>query len=157
MPNITISFYSPGEENEILYLVKTCFDEFVSVDCNEDGIRFFYQFLIPEEFIKRNQSETFTLVAKTDDGDIIGVIEVKFTGHICLLFVRKQHQGKGIGHRLFISAKEICLENTNDKMKMSVNSSIYAIDIYKKYGFSAVENVKNINGISFLEMVLIAN
>lgn len=154
MKEIRICKYLQGEEDIILDLVRTVFDEFVSMDCNEEGIDFFYNFIDPVEFRKRNQSETFTLVAKTKDDFIVGMIEVRNDGHICLLFVRNEFKRMGIGYRLFNNAKDICLQKANEKVKMTVNSSIYAFDIYRKLGFSAVGNVRNINGISFIEMEL---
>jgi ribosomal protein S18 acetylase RimI-like enzyme len=157
MENFTIQTYLPGEENEILDLVHTCFDEFVATDCNDDGINFFYQFLQKEEFIKRNINETFTLTAKNTKGSIVGMIEAKNEGHICLLFVGKEYQQKGISKQLFSIAKDLISKKNANNVKMTVNSSIYAVDIYKKLGFTAVGNIKTINGISFVEMEFQAN
>jgi ribosomal protein S18 acetylase RimI-like enzyme len=154
MEHFTIQHYLPGEEKEILDLVHSCFDEFVARDCNDEGKKFFYQFLDLNEFRKRNLAETFTLTAKNVNGEIVGMIEVRNNGHICLLFVSKDYQQKGISKGLFGSAKKISIEKNSDSVKMSVNSSIYAIDIYRKLGFKTVGNTKTINGISFVEMEL---
>ena len=67
MEEITISNYITGEETEIYNLVKFGFDEFVAVDCSEEGIKIFNDFIDPDEFRKRNQLTTFTLVAKNKD------------------------------------------------------------------------------------------
>jgi ribosomal protein S18 acetylase RimI-like enzyme len=155
--NFTIQPYLPGEVKEILDLVHICFDEFVAADCNEDGIKFFYQFLQKDEFIKRNINETFTLTAKNVKDQIVGMIEVRNDGHICLLFVSKEFQQKGISKQLFSKAKELISKKASDKVKMTVNSSIYAVDIYKKLGFIIVGNMKTINGISFVEMEIPPN
>jgi ribosomal protein S18 acetylase RimI-like enzyme len=157
MEYFSIQHYKPGEEIEILDLVRNCFDKFVSIDCNEDGINFFYQFLQKDEFIKRNSNETFSLSAKNNNGYIVGMIEVRNDGHICLLFVREDYQQKGISKLLFSKAKEICIIKNEMHFKMTVNSSVYAVDIYKKLGFTTVGNMKTINGISFIEMEFTAN
>lgn len=149
---IRICNYVPGDEDEILDLVRTGFDEFVSMDCNEEGIKFFYCFITLEEFRKRNQSETFTLTARTKDDQIVGMIEVRNDGHICLLFVRNDFKRMGIAYSLFNKAKDICLQKAGGNVIMTVNSSIYAVDIYNKIGFTAVEKVNTINGISFVKM-----
>lgn len=157
MTEISISNYLPGEEKEILDLVRTCFDEFVSTDCTKAGIIFFYEFIDIEVFRKRNQFETFTYIAKNNLGLIVGMIEVKNDGHICLLFVHKDYQSKAIGYHLFKKAKDYFMKYGKDKVKMTVNSSIYAFDIYKKYGFTAVSNQKTLNGINFIEMEFSSN
>lgn len=110
MEDISICNYISGEEPVIIDLVKAGFDEFVSTDCTVEGIKFFNAFIDPEEFRRRNQSETFTLTAKTKDGLIAGMIEVKNDGHICLLFVRKEFQHHGISKKLLNRAKDICLK-----------------------------------------------
>jgi ribosomal protein S18 acetylase RimI-like enzyme len=152
MADFRICNYLQGEENDILDLVKTGFDEFVSSECTEEGAKFFYGFIDPEEFRKRNQSDTFTLTAKTEDGYITGIIEARYDGHICLLFVRKEFQHKGISKELFNNARNICMQKAGSKVIMTVNSSIYAVDLYKKLGFTTVGNEQTINGIRFIEM-----
>jgi ribosomal protein S18 acetylase RimI-like enzyme len=152
MVPFSIHRYNPGEEKEIFNLVKAGFDKFVSSDCTKEGTFFFYNFIDPGEFIKRNQSDTFTLTAKTEEGRIVGMIEVKNDGHICLLFVSKDFHHSGISKKLFKHARDICKKNNHGEVIMSVNSSIYAIEIYKKLGFHTEGKTKTINGISFIEM-----
>ena len=157
MEEIRICNYISGEETEIIDLVKTSFNEFVSVDCTEEGIKIFNNFIEPEVFKKRNQSDTFTLTAKTKEGLIVGMIEVRNDGHVCLLFVSKNFQRKGISKKLFNKAKDICIKKTDEQVIMSVNSSIYAINIYKKLEFTAIGDKKIVNGINFVEMINLAN
>ena len=157
MDTISICNYQPGEEKEILDLVKLVFDEFVSQDCNKEGIDLFYSFIEPDEFRRRNLIANSTLVAKNSDNQIVGMIEINLDGHICLLFVSKNFQNKAITKKLFSSAKDLCTKNCDGQLLISVNSSIYAVDIYKKLGFSTVGEMKTKNGISFVEMLFIEN
>jgi ribosomal protein S18 acetylase RimI-like enzyme len=152
MEEIRICNYLPGEEIEIFELVKTSFNEFVAVDCDEFGVNFFLNFIEPEELFKRSKSDSFILTAKDNNNQIVGMIEVTNDGHICLLFVKNEFQRKGISKKLFDQAKHICKINSANQILMSVNSSIFAVDIYKKLGFETISKEKKVNGISFIEM-----
>ena len=47
------------------------------------------------------------------------------------------------------------MQKAGGKVIMTVNSSIYAVDTYKKLGFTTVGDEKTIHGISFIEMEFI--
>ena len=70
--------------------------------------------------------------------------------HICLFFVDKTSQGKGIGKKLMA----IVIEN-NENSFITVNSSRYAVPIYEKLGFVKMEEEKEQDGLKFTPMKLI--
>jgi ribosomal protein S18 acetylase RimI-like enzyme len=82
---------------------------------------------------------------------IIGVIAAKPPSHISLLFVDKQYHRQGIARTLYqkliehYSKDESCLE-------ISVHSSLYAVDVYKKLGFTATDTEQQKNGLRFVPM-----
>ena len=59
-------------------------------------------------------------------------------------------QGQGIGRTLF----ELALKN-NTSGKMTVNSSPYAVEIYRHFGFVNTDVEQVTNGIRFTPMELI--
>ena len=70
--------------------------------------------------------------------------------HICLFFVDKVSQGKGIGKELMR-----VVVNNNENSYITVNSSRYAVPIYEKLGFIKMEEEKEQDGLKFTPMKLI--
>lgn len=70
--------------------------------------------------------------------------------HITLFFVEKLSQGKKIGKNLM----QFILKN-NKNSYITVNSSRYAIPIYKKLGFEKIDEEKEKDGIKFTPMRLV--
>ena len=67
--------------------------------------------------------------------------------HIALFFVEPCFQRQGVGRALFLAANDACLLD-----EMTVNSSPYAIEIYKKLGFHAFSEEQLKDGIRFTPM-----
>lgn len=86
------------------------------------------------------------------DNQIIGALELRNLNHICLLFVDKKYQNKGIGKRLFKEAVEYIKKNDPKIKIVEVNSSPYAKEIYKRMGFRERSNLKEQNGIKYYEL-----
>ena len=70
--------------------------------------------------------------------------------HICLFFVDKVSQGKGIGNELMR-----VVVNDNENSYITVNSSRYGVPIYEKLGFVKMEEEKERDGLRFTPMKLI--
>jgi GNAT superfamily N-acetyltransferase len=97
--------------------------------------------------------ESLVLVA-IGSGEIIGVIDVRDGSHIRLFFIRKEYQGKGIGRRLFELAFEKCRWKKPGLTAITVNSSPYAVPIYKSLGFVVTQPEQVKNGILHTPMTL---
>jgi len=81
-------------------------------------------------------------------GVIAGYISIKGGAHLYHLFVAEEFHGRGIGRALWMHAKGRIQSNT-----VSLRSSIYAVPIYKKFGFYESGAVGIKDGISFQPMV----
>jgi len=57
-------------------LVKSTFDEFAARDCTEEGLGVFYGFIEKGNFIKRNTTNSTTLLAVYDN-KIVGMLEMR--------------------------------------------------------------------------------
>ena len=94
---------------------------------------------------------TLTFYGMYDNEKIIGVIATRNNGnHITLFFVDGKYHKKGIGKKLF----EKVLKNATSKV-ITVNSSVYAVEVYHKLGFIDADTEKVDNGIRFTPMKLI--
>jgi GNAT superfamily N-acetyltransferase len=138
-----------GEEIQVCRMVLEVFDEFIAPDYCVEGIKEFRQYVNPELINQRLKINCLMYVAEVET-HIAGVLELRDYNHISLLFVKKQYQKQGIAKAFLNKTVAICLKNNGEKLE--VNSSPYAINIYKRLGFVATDWEKTVDGIRFTAM-----
>ena len=136
---------------EALSLVRVVFDEFIGHAFSKKGRNEFYKYISHQNILEKYNEDRLVFYGYYVNDTIVGVIALRDGSHISLLFVDKQYQGKGIAKALFEEIEIICKDNPNI-YKLSVNSSPYAIDFYRKIGFKAIDKEKYRNGIRFTPM-----
>ena len=97
----------------------------------------------------RNDDGHFTLVAE-EGGTLVGTIQFSFAAHVRMLFVDPDHTRKGIARDLFEAALErgeVAASRT-----ITVNSSNYAVDVYRRLGFEVCGDENDYNGIISVPM-----
>lgn len=148
-----IDYMKEEELNNTLCLIKDIFDEFNYSDYDEDGVESFYDF-IEESYIKKQlkSGNMIILVARTTYNKVIGVIGISLENHISLLFVDKKFHRKGIGTNLVKYAINVCKYNDEDIMEITVNAAPYAIKFYRNFGFKALSEMQECDGIKFMPM-----
>lgn len=132
---------------EALDLVWKTFLEYEAPDYSEEGINAFKETIDNEEWI--NERELYGAYL---NNELVGVIGTKDKSHIALFFVDGKYHKQGIGRKLF----EIVLEN-NDKDYLTVNSSIYAKEIYEHLGFKLDSDLMVVHGLKFYPMTMKVN
>ena len=147
---ITYSALNINEIPEAYSLVREVYNELVSSENTKQGNDVFYDFIKFEEAKKRLSEISFAIIAKIDSR-ICGIIEIKNYNHVCLLFVKKEMMRQGLAKTMFKLAIDKCIQKNSDYI--DVNSSLYAIPIYEKLGFSQTEDKKLVNGIQFIPML----
>lgn len=146
-----IKHLSEAEINEYIALVLNVYNKFVAPDYSEEGNNTFYNYLTYDAVFKRYKSGNIMLVAKNKD-EISGVLEVRGNDHISLFFVKRKYMHMGIGKMLFAYyLNELKVEKCEVE-KITVNSSPYAVEIYKKMGFVEISSLQEKDGIKFIEM-----
>ena len=89
-----------------------------------------------------------TFYGAFDGESLIGVIATKNEGkHISLFFIKPSYHRRGIGKQLFKTA--ILNQPVSE---MTVNSSSYAIPIYRKLGFEPVCEEQVTHGMKYTPM-----
>ncbi len=144
------------EEDEIAdvsALVSSVFDQFVAPLFSEEGIHEFQSFIEPPKLIERLRANSFFLVAEIGTA-MVGVIAVRDWSHVSILFIRGDHQGKGIARLLFAEALKRCQAAKPDLEKITVNSSPNAVGAYRRMGFIQTSEEQLTNGIRYVPMVL---
>lgn len=84
-----------------------------------------------------------------ESGSIVGYISVKGVGHLYHLFVAEGFQGNGISRLLWEHAREHC-----HCRSFTLRSSLYAVPVYKRFGFVESGPVGIKDGVSFQPMEL---
>lgn len=130
------------EMDTALDLVWRVFLEYEAPDYTEEGIQTFRKTLDDKDWVA---SRDFYGAFENDE--LQGVIATKDLHHIALYFVDGKYHHKGIGRKLYNRVEEL-----NNDDYFTVNSSLWAHDIYKHMGFTDTDNEQCISGIRFYPM-----
>ncbi len=136
--------------NAALALVWRVFCEFEAPGYSEEGINEFKLFIKYSTFIEKLNAGTIIAWGCFENEILLGVIAIRDTNHICLLFVEKAYHRKGIAKQLFMAVKKHC-ENLGAK-KITVYSSPYALEAYRHIGFIDTGSEQTVKGIRFIPM-----
>jgi predicted GNAT family N-acyltransferase len=143
----------PSDIGDIYVLVREVFDQCLAEDFSEEGRAEFMRCIEPEAIRQRLDGGAMALVACVGDR-IVGMIEMRDTKHICLCFTATEHQGKGIGKRLLKEAIDRCRKLNSGIEEVTVNSSRYSLNIYRRWGFVETADEQEKKGIRFIPMSL---
>ena len=135
-----------NEKDEALLFVKRVFIESEDESYSKEGIETFCNFVDNKKITK-----SFKVYGAFEDNVLKGIIATDSPKkHICLFFVDKVSQGKGIGKKLMSF-----IIDDNENSFITVNSSRYAVSIYEKIGFIKTEEEKEQDGLKFTPMKLV--
>jgi GNAT superfamily N-acetyltransferase len=141
---IRIRRMSDPEIPSALDLALKVFSEYESPDYSTEGTEEFRKCLHDEEYLYG-----IDYYGAFDSSKLIGLIGIRSNlEHICFFFVDGKYHRKGIGTKMF----DHLLENYKGNI-ITVNSSPFGVDFYKKLGFDPTEEEKTINGIRFTPMI----
>ncbi|WP_338951938.1 GNAT family N-acetyltransferase [Fusobacterium nucleatum] len=135
-----------NKKDEALLFAKKVYIECKDESYSEEGIETFCNFVNNKEMTK-----SFKVYGAFENNILKGIIATDSQKrHICLFFVDKVSQGKGIGKELM----KVVINN-NENSYITVNSSRYGVPIYGKLGFVKIEDEKKQDGLKFTPMKLI--
>ena len=146
--NEQLSFNEMASERlyETLGLVRDVFMEYEAPDYTEEGIEEFLRFLDPVEITDMIEEDKMRIWVCDCGGEVVGMLAAR-KDHINLLFVGGEHHRKGIARQLL----EIMID-FYDPAEITVNSSPFAIEAYRRLGFIETGSEKQENGIRFTPM-----
>ena len=135
-----------NEKDKAFLFVKKVYIECKDESYSEQGIETFCNFVNNKEITK-----SFKVYGAFENDILKGLIATDSQkSHICLFFVDKVSQGKGIGKELMKA-----VINNNENSYITVNSSRYGVPIYEKLGFIKIEDEKEQDGLKFTPMKLV--
>ncbi len=141
----------PGDEGRIYALVSSVFSEFVASEYLPEGIEEFINYIQPEDIASRAAENHFVFVAESGS-EIVGVIEIRNSNHISLLFAEKRFQRRGVGKELLRKSVEVCRREVPGLERITVHSSPNAVLAYEKMGFEPSGSERTFHGIRFVPM-----
>lgn len=134
------------KREEALKLVLSVFMRYEAPDYSEKGIQTFVSFLGDKESIDRLE-----MYGAFIQGEMAGVIATRNRGsHIALFFVDGKYHRQGIGRKLF---ETVIRESASEKI--TVHSSPYAVEVYKKLGFVPDGAEQAAEGMRFTAMTYV--
>jgi GNAT superfamily N-acetyltransferase len=87
------------------------------------------------------------------DGVFCGAVALRDHRHLHHLFVAPIFQGRGIGWQLWRAARDAALAAGNPG-EFTVNASLNAVPVYRRFGFESVGGPQQNNGLIFQPMKL---
>jgi len=95
----------------------------------------------------------YAFIVACHRADIAGVVAVRDHTHLFHLFVAPEYQRRGIGSLLWQHARAAALAAGNDG-SFTVNSSLFAVPVYERFGFVRTGPMTEAHGIRFVPMRL---
>lgn len=125
----------------------------------EDGLGAepFFASITPDAILGNLQSTQFNYwVICDNNAKIIGTIALRDNTHLYHFFVLSEAHGQGHGKRLWQHARDHALAHGNSGA-FTVNASLFARDLYTRFGFAACDEIQETHGLRFLPMRLDLN
>jgi GNAT superfamily N-acetyltransferase len=133
-----------------LDLVWAVFSHFEAPEYTQEGIDVFRDFIDLESIRRMEEAGVLLFYGAFEKDRIVGVIAVRGLSHISLLFVDPDYHRRGVARALFSEIQR--LVRANDLSEITVNSSPFAVDFYKKVGFRALSPELEKQGIRYTPM-----
>ncbi len=143
MEPYTVRRLAPEDMPKALFLVWKVFCQFEAPEYTEEGVEEFRKTLDDEQKISR-----MNFYGAFAGPEIAGVLAMRKPQHISLFFVKEEYQQKGIGRQLF---EAMCRDY--ERQEFTVNSSPFAVNIYKHLGFVPTDTEQVTHGIRYTPMV----
>ena len=149
--DVTLREAVPSDCDRIATMVSALASEHIAPSLGDGGIEVLLTSLGPEPTRKRILDNWFHLCAFEGD-KLIGVVVVRPPSHLYHLFVASDFQKRGIGGQLFAAADAATIANSQSRI-LTVNSSLNAVPVYERLGFTVDGPVVETNGVRHQPMV----
>lgn len=140
--HILVRSLSQEEKSSACDLAWKVFLKYEAPEYSQEGIDEFKSFLHNMDSISK-----MPFYGAYEGNKLIGVLAIRKPQHISLFFVDDEYHRKGIGRKLFERMKQ-----DYEKQEFTVNSSPYAVEVYKHLGFAPTDTEQLTNGIRYTPM-----
>lgn len=119
-----------------------------------EGVKNFQNFITDSTLHRMFIMGAYQLFVALDHSKVIGMITLRDSTHISLLFVDEMYHRRGIGRGLIKYLTEYLLSEVGAS-KVTVNASPYGVEFYHKLGFTDIRSEEMKDGIIYTPMEFI--
>lgn len=119
-----------------------------------EGVKNFQNFITDSTLHRMFIMGAYQLFVALDHGKVIGMITLRDSTHISLLFVDEKYHKQGVGRGLIKYLTEYLLSEVGAS-KVTVNASPYGVEFYHKLGFKDIRSEEKKDGIIYTPMEFI--
>lgn len=119
------------------------------------GVETFRQFILPANLRRAALCGTSRFFGCFEEDRLLGVIADRGWGYVSLLFVDEAYHRQGIARTLMGRLKEETLAARPGLRRMTVNASPYAVEAYRRMGFTLLSGEQQRGGLRFFPMELL--
>jgi GNAT superfamily N-acetyltransferase len=127
---------------------------FFTMNPDGSGAEEFLARVSPDAIGEYLASERFAYRVAEEDGALAGVVAIRDNVHLYHLFVASAHHGRGLARTLWNQAMQAALRAGNPG-EFTVNSSLYAVPVYERFGFRPTGPRVDEHGIAYVPMKLV--
>jgi GNAT superfamily N-acetyltransferase len=146
----TVRLATPADAASVSALVIGLADGSL-VDPKGEEAQRFRASMSPEEVARYLDFQNRFYAVAQVDGEVRGMIMVRDDNYIGQFFVSQVHQGQGIGSALWQFALAHALQRGGSG-HFTVNSSLVAVPVYNRFGFTATGAIEEAHGFRFVPM-----
>lgn len=143
-----------NEWQDAMALAWKTFLRFEADVYTSEGVKNFQNFITDSTLYRMFVMGAYQMFVALDYGKIIGMITLRGSTHISLLFVDEKYHRRGIGRALIKYLTEYLLSEVGVS-KVTVNASPYGVEFYHKLGFRDIRSEEKRDGIIYTPMEFI--
>ena len=150
---MTIREAMPEDANAISALVTSLASFFLADPDDAEAAAPFFATITPEAIRGYIAGGRFCYHVAESGSELAGTVGVRDASHLYHLFVADRFHGRGLAARLWSEAKCAARASGNPG-RFTVNSSLYAVTVYKRFGFVETGPEVQKDGLAFVAMTL---
>lgn len=144
---------TPDDAERISALIASLARYFLADPDDPGAAEAFFQTIAPVAIADCIAGRRFRYHLAEVGGELAGAVGVRDAGHLYHLFVAERFHGRRLGSRLWAVARRAA-EADGNTGRFTVNSSMYAVGLYERLGFTPAGPAQVQNGIAFMPMEL---
>lgn len=146
-----IRWAKPEEWIPAMDMIWRTFMKFEGNVYTKEGIQNFYDFITDTTLYHSFLKGEYQMMVAVSGGRVVGAGSIRNRNHLSLLFVEEEYHYNGIGAALM---QRLCdyLQTEEGERYMSLQAAPYAVDFYRKLGFSQVAPEEAFSGIRVTPM-----
>lgn len=139
----------------ISHLIRPLAQTYIAQDFPPEGAANLLASMAPEA-IERYFVAGYEYHVADQNGVIVGVVGVRDNRHLFHLFVADEYQRRGFARQLWLVARDACRQSGNIG-EFTVNSSVFALAMYRKFGFLETGRPETRHGVTSVPMKYVDN